>query len=706
MSTAGDDEDIQLFQPWYPGKVIEGLYRIEEEIARGGMGVVHKATDLTTNDFVVIKSLLPEIAKIDEYKKRFIREAEEWVRLGTNPHIVRAFTAHEIDYLPRLVLEYVEGGSLLDMLEKGMPTLDRALDIAIQICWGMAYAHDKELTHRDLKPGNIMVSDDGVVKVTDFGLVKRMFEKGETLLAEGNELPPLQTLMTQGILGTPEYMAPEQWHGSASQTLDIYAFGIILYEMFCGSRPFDFSNLQGMKRITAYQTAHCQEPPPEPVLIRNDLPAAIGSLVLRCLAKDPEQRPKTFRHVAKKIGSFAKQITGESFHREPSTEELNHQGKLDQANGYLRLGKGCSFRGDYDKAMGLYDQAFAIYKALNHLNGMSIYYIHTGEIYWCQGENERAMERYQESLEISKRLGQQNNISRIYNCIAIIYSDQGHYQRAMELYQKSLDISESLEDQKGAGQCLLNIGNILCYQGDYDQAMAMYQKSLEGAELLKLPSRISMCCHNMGVILTNQGAYEQAVEKYQRSLEVAEYLEDHKGISQCNIVLGVVLEAQGKHDEAMNKYQQSLEISKRLGDQKSISHIYQNMGSIFRKQDNLVKAMDITQQSLEISQHLGDQIGTSQCYLNMGTIFENQAEYNQAMETFQMSLKIAQSLQHKKLTSLALFGMGRVYSAQALNAKALEHLNQSLEIMKEIKRPDLGEVEKLIAEIKEQSNKE
>ncbi|MFC1587279.1 serine/threonine-protein kinase [Planctomycetota bacterium] len=150
------DKFPELFQPWYPGQVIEGLYRIEGEIARGGMGIVHKAINLATNDFVVIKSLLPEVAQIQKYKKRFIREAEEWVALGSHPHIVRAYTALEIEYLPRLVLEFVDGKSLDDILyEEGLLPLEQALDIAIQICWGMAHAHDKELTHRDLKPANI-----------------------------------------------------------------------------------------------------------------------------------------------------------------------------------------------------------------------------------------------------------------------------------------------------------------------------------------------------------------------------------------------------------------------------------------------------------------------------------------------------------------------------------------------------------------------
>ncbi|MFC1587727.1 tetratricopeptide repeat protein [Planctomycetota bacterium] len=639
---------------------------MEEEIARGGMGVVHKATDLASNHFVVIKSLLPQVAQIDEYKHRFIREAEEWVQLGTHPNIVHAYTAHEIDYLPHIVLEYVAGVSLHDMLGKGMLPLDQALDIAIQICWGMAYAHDKELTHRDLKPGNIMVSTGGTVKVTDFGLVKRMFEKGEKLLSKGEELPALQALMTQGILGTPEYMAPEQWQGEARQTLDIYAFGIILYEMFCGTRPFDFSNLEGMKRITAYQTAHCQEPPREPVLIREDLPPLIEQLILQCLEKDPELRPKTFRHVANRIDTLAKQIIGESFRKEPTPEELNRQGRLDQANGYLRLGAGCSFRGDYDKAVALYNKALDIFKAVNDKKGLSTYYNSLGTIYWRRSDHDRAMEMYQKSLEITEAMGDRKGMSSCYNNMGIIFRNQGKYDQAMEMYQKNLEVKEALDDHAGMSGCYNNIGIIFESRGKYDQALKMHQKSLEIREAIGDSAGMSTCYSNMGVTFTSIGKYDQALEMHKKSLEIRKAIGDSAGKGIC----------------------------------------YNNMGSLFYKLGSYDQAIVMQNKCLEIAEEFENKQGIGYGYLGLGKAYCKKKDFDQALEMVQKSLEIRKKIGHRSGVCESLYELGKLYSDQKQITQALEALNDSLEIMIELGVPEKEEVTKLIAEIKEKSNKE
>ncbi|MFC1587932.1 tetratricopeptide repeat protein [Planctomycetota bacterium] len=665
MSSAGNSEDIQLYQPWYPGKVIEGLYRITEEIARGGMGVVHKATDLATNNIVVIKSLLPQVAQIDEYKQRFIREAEEWVALGAHPNIVRAHTAHEIEYLPRLILEFIDGKSLYDIIyDEGLPPLEQALDIAIQMCWGVTYAHDRGVTHRDLKPDNIMVSAGGVVKVTDFGLVKRMFEKGDNLVSQGEELPPLQTLMTQGILGTPEYIAPEQWQGDASQSSDIYSFGIILYELFCGQRPFDYSHLKGHERITAYQTAHYQEEPPAPRTVAENLPPPIETLIRMCLEKEPGNRPKSFRQITMKINTIAKQIIGQSFRKAPQPEELTRHEILDQANGYLRLGVGCSFRSDFERALDLLDKALVIFNKLNYQKGIGNYCRIRGNIYLYIGNYDQAMKMYQKSLDIFEILSDQEGISKACNNIGMIFSRQNNYDRAMEIYHKSLEIAEGFDDQLS----------------------------------------ISYCCLNIGIIFLNQGNNDRAMEMFQRSLEISEVLGNQEIAGKASNNIGMLLWQQGDNDRAMEMYQKSLQISEALGDQVSKSSSQLNMGIIFMNQGLHGQAMEMFQESQKISSTLGDQTSLCFCSNNMGMVYMKQGNCSQALEMFKESLEISESLKDKRMASSNLFEMGQVYSKQGHFAKAIEHLHKSLAIMKEIDYHRQSEVEELIAELKEQKS--
>ncbi|MFC1587506.1 tetratricopeptide repeat protein [Planctomycetota bacterium] len=600
------DKFPELFKPWCPGQVINGLYRIEEEIARGGMGVVHKATDLATNKYVVIKSMLPEVAQVVEYKKRFIRESEEWVELGAHPNIVRAYTAHEIGYLPRLVLEYVDGCSLDDLMTLAeSPALDLALDIAVQICWGMAYAHDKELIHRDLKPANILVGEDRTVKITDFGLVKRIMEEAEKQLAMTNEVPPLQTLMTQGVMGTPEYIAPEQWQGETNQSSDIYAFGIILYEMFCGQRPFDYSHLKGEERITAYQTAHCKEPLPEPRSIQEDLPEPIEQLIMQCLEKEPAKRPKSFREIISGINKTAKQLIGKSFRRQPDPKELDRHARLDQANAFLRLGKGCLFRGDYDKALDLSEKAHNIFEAENDQKGICHYYDNLCEIYFNRGDYERANDMCQRSLDINKRLDVKKGIAICYNTMGIILRNQGDFNHALDITRKSLEISDAISDEEGQGVCYNNMGMIYCNLGNNDQAMAMHVKSLEIYKKLDDQAGISKSYNNMGNIFWRDGDYNRAQEMYSNCIEIFEGLGERASLSLCYYNLGTTFSIQKNYNQALEMLQKGLNVAQDLQNKKVICMCLAAIGQVYSHQGQTDKALDILGQGLALMKEIG-----------------------------------------------------------------------------------------------------
>ena len=231
---------------WYSGEIIEGLYRIETILGEGGQGVIYKAEDLSSNKTVVIKSLLPHVSQNEDSCKRFIREAEEWVNLGVHPNIVRAYTIHEINYLPRIIAEFVDGDTLDDTLKNHPLDIDIALHYAISICWGMEFAHKKGIIHRDLKPANILVAKDKTLKITDFGLVKRWFEKDTDSNPTFNEVDvkPFETMQTLGLVGTPAYMAPEQWEGNADIQSDIYAFGIIFFQLLTSYYPVSYTHLR------------------------------------------------------------------------------------------------------------------------------------------------------------------------------------------------------------------------------------------------------------------------------------------------------------------------------------------------------------------------------------------------------------------------------------------------------------------------------
>ncbi|MFC1587839.1 tetratricopeptide repeat protein [Planctomycetota bacterium] len=665
------DKFPELFQPWYPGKVIEGLYRIEGEIARGGMGVIHKATDLATNDLAVIKSLLPEVAQIKEYKKRFIREAEEWVKLGAHPNIVRAYTAHEIEYLPRIVAEYVDGLALADVLKKP-PSVENALRIAVQICWGMAYAHDKGLAHRDLKPGNVMITGDGCAKVTDFGLAKMVEEDseitGEVSLKEFQS-GTAKTLLTDGTIGTPEYIAPEQWEGAGGKSSDIYAFGIMLYELFCGCRPFDYSHLEGINRITAYYRSHTRDIPPKPKDISSipmDLPKELIQLMNECLEKSPEARPENFRKIAHLLNSVLQKTFDQELIPEPTVEELGFRGMQDQANGYLHLGNGCSFRGDYDKATDLFNKARDIFEEINDQKGMANFYRHLG----------------------------------------IVNIHLGEYDTAMTMYGKSQKISEDINDHLGLSNCFNVMGTILLKRGDKSQALEMLQKASEICRQNNEQFTLALCYGTMGNIYYKWKNQEKALEMYEKTLEIGTRLGDQGLLSRIYMNIGLLFDRSGEYNQAINMFEKSLEKKKFLCDNAGMSSCYVNLGNVYKKLRDFKQAISMCEKSLEIAEELGDKLTIGYGYFTLGSTYFECDDLEKAEKMLQRSIEIWEAIDYQAKLGHGLYMLGIVRSKQGKTSEALNLLNESLAITKKTDDSNQTEVEEFIAKLKEQSGKE
>ncbi|MBI1875394.1 MAG: serine/threonine protein kinase, partial [Acidobacteria bacterium] len=200
-------------------------YRILEKLGGGGMGVVYKARDLRLDRLVAIKFLPPELTRDEEANKRFMQEAKAASALD-HPHIC---TIHEIDETPAgqlfITMAFYDGETLKKRIEAGRLAIADALQIAIQVTEGLVQAHGSGIVHRDIKPANIMLTADGLAKIVDFGVAKL---RGETGLTR-----------TGSAVGTVSYMSPEQMRSdNVDQRTDIWAAGVVLYEMLTGERPF------------------------------------------------------------------------------------------------------------------------------------------------------------------------------------------------------------------------------------------------------------------------------------------------------------------------------------------------------------------------------------------------------------------------------------------------------------------------------------
>jgi hypothetical protein len=269
-----------------------GPYEILAPLGAGGMGEVYKARDTRLDRTVAIKVLPPQTAGRPEVRQRFEREARTVSALN-HPHIC---TLHDIGHegdLDYLVMEFLEGETLADRLKRGPLPLDQALRTATEIADALDRAHRTAIVHRDLKPGNIMLTKDGA-KVLDFGLAKMHPLAAASAVSGGSVMQTLTSPLTGegAIVGTLQYMAPEQLEGRETDTRsDIFSFGAVLYEMAAGRKPFEARTQAGL--IAQIM----QTEPPGLSSVLPAAPPALEQLARACLAKDPAERRQTMRDV-------------------------------------------------------------------------------------------------------------------------------------------------------------------------------------------------------------------------------------------------------------------------------------------------------------------------------------------------------------------------------------------------------------------------
>ena len=257
------------------GQLFAARYRIESILGRGGMGVVYKATDAQLDETVAIKTLPGDVmTRSPEDLERFKREIR-LARKITHRNVLRTYDYGEAEGVYFISMEYVRGYTLNELMDEAparqMPAR-ATIGITRQICRGLHAAHEQGIIHRDIKPQNVLIDAKGEAKLMDFG-VARMAEVPEAMTQAGM------------IVGTPHYMSPEQVQGKTLDARsDVYAMGVLLYELVAGHRPFESSSLTGIL------TAHITEKPKPPIEVRSDIGRELNAIILRCLEKDPRAR--------------------------------------------------------------------------------------------------------------------------------------------------------------------------------------------------------------------------------------------------------------------------------------------------------------------------------------------------------------------------------------------------------------------------------
>jgi serine/threonine-protein kinase len=267
------------------GMVINGRYRLQKKIGQGGMGAVFRAQDLELSEDVAIKFLQAGMVD-DEIIGRF-RQEVSLSRQFSHPNVIRMYDIGSWGENKFMTMEVLNGQDLGSIVRPGPLPIDQGLELLIQAANALAVVHDHGVVHRDVKPDNFFLTSDGVLKVMDFGIAKR--QQTSTGLTRANV-----------TAGTPQYLAPEQASnfGGVTHLADVYALGCIAYKIFTGTVPFDGED------VMPILVAHLATPPKPPRQLAPHLPADLETVILKLLAKKPEQRVQSCRELATLLGGI------------------------------------------------------------------------------------------------------------------------------------------------------------------------------------------------------------------------------------------------------------------------------------------------------------------------------------------------------------------------------------------------------------------
>lgn len=253
------------------GKKLDGRYEITELIGTGGMADVYKGMDVVENKAVAVKILKNEYSENEEFLRRFRNESKA-IAVLNHPNIVKIYDVGFTDSIQYIIMEYIDGETLKEYITKeDKVSWKDTIHFVVQILRALQHAHDKGVVHRDIKPQNIMVFNDGTVKVMDFGIAKFARDEGKTA--------------TDQAIGSVHYISPEQASGATTDAKsDIYSVGVMMYEMLTGKKPFDSDN------PVAIALMHTRDIPERPRAVNPDIPDGLEEIVLRAMEKDPSDR--------------------------------------------------------------------------------------------------------------------------------------------------------------------------------------------------------------------------------------------------------------------------------------------------------------------------------------------------------------------------------------------------------------------------------
>jgi tetratricopeptide (TPR) repeat protein/tRNA A-37 threonylcarbamoyl transferase component Bud32 len=610
-----------------PGAMIDDQFEVMQ-VKSGGMGVVYLCYDHSRARAVAIKSYQQRLLDNPRAVERFHREALTWVRLEKHPNIVQALLVKQINDRPHILLEHVGGVEhlgveLRDWLAHGPVQVALALRFAIDIARGMCHATARipGLVHRDLKPGNVLITHDEIAKITDFGLVQALDPAAGNGQGPGmDDGAPAHLTRVGVVVGTPPYVSPEQCQGLAIDVRsDIYAFGCILFEMLTGRQLFDADT------VDAWMEAHVHRQPGFPVDVQQELPPALVDFTLACLAKSPGDRPSHWAEALAAVEAIYSDGYGAVPAGPASGIALEARELMDQGYSLTELGRLPEAIAAYDRALDLQpDNAWIWARKARALRLAS--------------QDQAALAAYDRALALDGQYGW------AWNGRGIVLERLGRQEEATESFHRAT------ESQPGDVWNWYNLGANLA-------ATHRPQEALDAiAAALAIDPGHAQSLAQLGQILRTERRYEEAEAAYRQALEAdPSYAWAHNG-------LGIVLEAQNQTRDAMLAYKRATYF------QPEIAWHWHNLSQTLGDLGQYGEALMAAQQATRIAPD------NTECWAQRGAMERYLGHYERAIDAYERAIALNPDFHW------ATNGLGLVHERKGDTATALLYYASAIDL--------------------------
>jgi tetratricopeptide (TPR) repeat protein len=471
------------------GDTILGWLRVLD-IKRGGFGVVYICGD-KEGAMWAVKSFRDEFFTDDKVVNSFYHECYVWIKISGHTNVVSVFTIEQLDYKPHIVMEYVDGCSLRDLINDSRLTIPISVDLSVQFCFGMEYANSVEvekekrgIVHKDITPENILLTKNGTVKIADFGLVRVLEVSGASSLKSQSKE---SVYKKSTILGKPPYMSPEQFETTElDERSDVYSFGVVMYEMLSGEVPF-YSSDWNWEDFHYHHKCTTPKPLSE---VHPDIPKQLNSIILKCIKKNRAARFANFAELRRALmevykEKYSKDKTEVGKRRNALTRLELHTMSLSMLN--LRKPK----------------------EALRYVEQLIRLHPDNAEALALKGSVLSEMDRLTEALEyLDKALKIDPNDKQTINSRGTTLAKLGKLGEALECFEKALTF-----DQRYV-RAWNNKANTMYLLGRFAEAAKSYDK------IIKMNRRDAAAWNGKGNALNGLGKFIDAIECFEEALEI------------------------------------------------------------------------------------------------------------------------------------------------------------------------------------------